>query len=234
RRPVRPAAVAGGGQALGAAPSRGGGVVVVTALVRRTLASPEGLWSTHITTRRREMVDMRRQGGRFVVVAAVVVALFGMSAAWACTGQPLMHLATDQVGEAGSQARVEVLANQAVAGPVTLRWNALDGPVLATADTAAGTPATLVATIPEAAPGVYYLVLDTSAGVARTAFEVSGPAGSPSPSAGDWDARPAARDGGLSSFRAGVALLVVGLVALSALTLVSLGRRRAPAAGRVN
>ncbi|MGH9283080.1 MAG: hypothetical protein ACRD0S_09085, partial [Acidimicrobiales bacterium] len=232
----RPAAMAGGSPVRGAAPIHGGGAVMVTAPARRNLAPSEGLWSTHITTQRREMVDMRRQGGRFVTAAAAVVvaALLGISAAWACTGQPLLHLATDQVGEVGSQAKVEVLANQAVAGPVTLRWNALDGPVLATADTAAGTPATLVATIPEAAPGVYYLVLDTSAGVARTAFEVTGSAGSASPAAGDWDARAAGREGALSSFRAGVALLVAGLVALSVLTLASLGRRRAPAAGRVN
>lgn len=133
---------------------------------------------------------MGKRAGRFGAVAAVLgIALTGVSAAWACTGQPLMHLASEQVGQVGSRARVEVLANQAVAGPVTLRWNALDSPVLATADVTAGAAATLDATIPEASPGVYYLVLDTSAGVARSAYEVTTrETSTPSPAANAWAA----------------------------------------------
>ena len=138
-----------------------------------------------------------------------------------------MHLATDAVGDAGSHARVEVLANQAVSGPVTVRWNALDGPVLAQATVSPGTAATLDVTIPQAAPGVYYLVLDTSAGVARSAFEVTDQAGSPATPASPWATSQAAGDDApLGSFRAGVALLAVGLVGVSALTLGTLARRR--------
>lgn len=170
---------------------------------------------------------MSRPGGKMAVVVAVVgIALAGMSAAWACTGQPLMHLATDAVGEAGSHARVEVLANQAVSGPVAVRWNALDGPVLAQDVVAPGTAATLDVTIPEAGPGVYYLVLDTSAGVARSAFEVTDQA-APATAASPWVTRQAGGDDApLGAFRAGVALLAVGLVAMAALTLVTLARRR--------
>lgn len=171
-------------------------------------------------------------GGRRVVavsMAVTAVVLAGMSAAWACTGRPLMHLATDAVGEARSHARVEVPANQAVAGPVTLRWNSLEGPVLAQADVTAGRPATLDATIPDAAPGVYYLVLQTSAGVARSAFQVAGAAaGAP---ATPWAAaEPAGAGGPFSTLGAGMALLGAGLVGMAGLTLVAVARRRRVAA----
>lgn len=173
---------------------------------------------------------MRRRSTVAVVVAVAGVVLAGMSVAWACTGQALMHMATDSVGEVRSHARVEVLANQAVAGPVALRWNALDGPVLARAEVKAGQAATLDATIPDAAPGVYYLVLETSAGVARSAFEVTG-AAAPAP-ASPWAkaAEPAGAGGPLGSFEAGLALLGVGLVGISAMTLVAVARRRRVAA----
>lgn len=169
---------------------------------------------------------MRSRRTVATLVAAIGMGLAGVSAAWACTGQPLMELASDQVGEARSQAKVEVLANQAVAGPVALRWNSLEGPVLATADVPAGQAATLDATIPDAAPGVYYLVLETSAGVARSAFQVSGPSTAASPD-GVWPvAQPAGADGSFGALEAGLALLGVGLVSLSALTLVGVARRR--------
>jgi hypothetical protein len=171
-----------------------------------------------------------RPGGLAAFVTLACIAVVGVGAAWACTGQPLMHLATDAVGEAGSHARVEVLANQAVSGPVAVRWNALDGPVLAQADLAPGTAATLDVTIPQTAPGVYYLVLDTSAGVARSAFEVTDPMEAPASPASPWAATSAAGDDApFGSFRAGVALLAVGIVAMSAITLVALARRRTAA-----
>ena len=173
---------------------------------------------------------MRRRSTVAMVMAVAGVALAGMSVAWACTGQPLMHLATDSVGEVRSHARVEVLANEAVAGPVALRWNALDGPMLASAEVKAGQATTLDATIPDAAPGVYYLVLQTSAGVARSAFEVTGAPGSASTSPWAKAAEPAAADGPLGSFEAGLAVLGVGLVGISALTLVAVARRRRVAA----
>lgn len=173
---------------------------------------------------------MQRRSIMTVFVAVVGMAVAGMSVAWACTGQPLMSLAGDPVGEARSQARVDVLANQAVSGPVALRWNSLEGPVLARADVTAGMPATLDATIPDAAPGVYYLVLETSAGVARSAFEVAGPAAAPVP-ANPWATpEPAGAGGSLGSLEAGLALLGVGLVGISALTLVGVARRRRVAA----
>ncbi|MGH9177797.1 MAG: hypothetical protein ACRD0N_04490 [Acidimicrobiales bacterium] len=161
-------------------------------------------------------------------MAVVGVGLAGMSMAWACTGQPLMNLATDAVGEARSEARVEGLANQAVSGPVTLRWNSMEGPVLASADVEAGTAMTLAATIPDAAPGVYYLVLQTNAGVARSAFEVTG--ATTNAPADPWTAAQPAGDGSSRAFEGGLALLGAGLVGLSMLTLVAVARRRrAPA-----
>ena len=175
---------------------------------------------------------MRRRSTVAMVMAVAGIALAGMSVAWACTGQPLMHLATDSVGEVRSHAKVEVLANEAVAGPVALRWNALDGPVLASAEVTAGQATTLDATIPDAAPGVYYLVLQTSAGVARSAFEVTGTGAPGSASTSPWAkaAEPAGADGPLGSFEAGLAVLGVGLVGISAVTLVAVARRRRVAA----
>ncbi|MGH9282760.1 MAG: hypothetical protein ACRD0S_07465 [Acidimicrobiales bacterium] len=162
-------------------------------------------------------------------MAVVAVVLIGMSAAWACTGQPLMHMATDAVGEARSHAQVEVLANQGVSGPVVLRWNSLEGTVLAQADVTAGEAATLDATIPDAEPGVYYLVLETNAGIARSAFQVSGAdAGAPST---PWPAaEPAGDSRPFSSLEVGMGLLGAGLVGMAGLTLVGVARRRRAAA----
>ncbi|MGH9177799.1 MAG: hypothetical protein ACRD0N_04500 [Acidimicrobiales bacterium] len=172
---------------------------------------------------------MRDRRAVAAVVAVAGTILVGISTAWACTGQPLMHLASDAVGEARSEAKVEVLANQAVSGPVVLRWNSLEGPVLARADVAAGEAATLDATIPDAEPGVYYLVLQTNAGIARSAFQVSG-AGAGAPSTPWPAAEPAGTGGPFSSLEAGMGLLGAGLVGMAGLTLVGVARRRRAAA----
>ena len=110
----------------------------------------------------------------FGVVAAVTI---GAGVAWACTGQTYMNIPVT-AGAPGSPLSMEVVAGpQLAAGAVAVHWNSIDGPVLASTTVAEGEGAVLEATVPQVAPGVYYLVLDTANGdLARSAFEVTGDA----------------------------------------------------------
>lgn len=160
-------------------------------------------------------------------VAAVAAVLFAASVAWACTGQVTMSVAPVSSGAPGSVVTVDVAAGPGLdQGPMQVRWNGLDGQVLATTDRSAS----LAVTIPQADPGVYYLVLSNDrSDVARAAFEVTGPSGSPAASAWVSSSEPARSDAPASSTSAlasGVALLLVGLFGLSALAFFGLRTNR--------
>lgn len=128
---------------------------------------------------------------KLVVTTAVALAgavmLFG-SVAFACTNLATLNLnkASGQPGDTlevtGSSFRV---AKEGPSNPVLLRWNGLEGPVLAqTLPDAAGN-VSLTATIPQAQPGYYVLVATQHSpeGVAeygtpaRAAFQILGPGG---------------------------------------------------------
>lgn len=169
-------------------------------------------------------------GGRRLVTAAFggAAALLGAAGiAFACTGQPVMQLAGQPMGEAGSKVALNVLASaQLEKAPVSVHWNAINGPILATASLSAE-GGKMEVTVPQVGPGVYYLVLDAGeAGVGRAAFEVTAPAGAPAqPSAWDAGERPASRTSG--PLTAGMVMLAVGLVGLGGFGLVTAARSRA-------
>jgi len=125
----------------------------------------------------------RGQAKIFAVTGAACVALAALaSLAWACTPQARM-LALSPI--AASPGRSVTVNGDSVApgADVALRWNSAQGERLAltTAD-AAGTYS-VSGTVPNVAPGIYYIV--ATAGIAgqpapqmaRIAFEVTGAAG---------------------------------------------------------
>lgn len=184
---------------------------------------------------------------------AAVATMLGGSWAWACTAAPSI-VSVDPLGEAspdagsgfglaGSTVRVQGLAVSPGA-PVSIRWNATDGPVIGVAPATNNGKFAVAATVPAAAaPGIYYMVADLNGvAVARTAFEVTGP-GIAAPAQGGslWAAAPSApapatgssASGGATSGVVGVGLLGGGLVLLfGGATAATLSRRRGRAAVR--
>jgi hypothetical protein len=181
------------------------------------------------------MAARRFYVGAFTAMAAVVAL---SASAWACTA--FTSLKTPATGVAESQIDV---TGQSLISPgqpiraVELRWNALNGPVLAQAQADDSGRITASVTVPAASPGVYYVVavVDGRA-VARSAFEVTPPPGvaatAPNPGglrASDALANPST--GGSTGPQAGVILLAVGLVLLAGGlgSVVIRSGRRAPA-----
>lgn len=170
-----------------------------------------------------------RRAGAGVVLGALALVLSVASMAWACTAQ--VNVIGPLSGAPGSEVTVKGGAAPANE-QVFILWNALDGQRLATTTANGGGDFSATVTVPEVAPGVYFMVIageDRSEGVARMAFEVT-------PAAGDPVLRPASelatvpvesRDSGLAL---GVTLLAVGLVALfSGFTFAAVRRSRATA-----
>ena len=135
-------------------------------------------------------MTVRRRVPLFGALVATAVVLTA-AMAFACTNLATLNLSSasgkpgDGIIVTGSSFRMP--AN--VTTGVQLRWNALDGPVLAEATPdKAGNFSTTV-TIPDAQPDVYVLVAvlrdakgaDTSGTPARAQFQVLGGAGKPAP-----------------------------------------------------
>lgn len=155
--------------------------------------------------------------------AAVAVTMFA-SAAWACTA--FTSLRGVQSGLA--QSRVEMTGESLVmpnerTRAVELRWNSLQGPLLAQAEADRSGNLSTTVTIPEAAPGTYFVVaIVQGRAVARSIFEVvAAPGTEPTPAAESQlglrsTDRPAVQADRGSGLEAGIALLAVGLVLLVA------------------
>ncbi|MGH9279929.1 MAG: hypothetical protein ACRD12_17750, partial [Acidimicrobiales bacterium] len=137
-------------------------------------------------------MGIQRKIGLLGALAAAVVVVTG-AMAYACTNLATLNLssATGKPGDSiivtGSSFRMP--AN--VTTGVQIRWNGVDGPVLAEATPdKAGTFSTTM-TVPEAQPDVYVIVAtlrdargaDTSGTPARAQFQVVGGAGKPIPAA---------------------------------------------------
>lgn len=197
---------------------------------------------------------------RKMVLATGAIAAMGMAAAsagWACSANLSVNTLPLLAGPPGSEVRVSGSATNG--GPVELRWDGLNGPVLATArpapggSTANGTawPYAASVKIPDALPGTHYIVVQSSTGDGtdggsttsswtRAAFNIpqSGPVPDPSAPAEDdssrrlWNGRDSgtrATDGGLG---AGLVLLGIGGVGLAgAAGLLGLRRHKAHVEG---
>ncbi|HSH58973.1 MAG TPA: hypothetical protein VK988_04895 [Acidimicrobiales bacterium] len=182
-----------------------------------------------------------RSRGAVVATSIVGLVLAMASVAWACTIQARIVAVTPGSGTERSALTVrgEGLGQSSTGAPlpVEIRWNALDGPVVGTAVADPSGNFSAEVTVPEAAPGVYsLLVVAEGAGLGRTAFEVTPSAvapvpASPSPVADAWAgdsagvASPDAPAAGLG-LTVGVGMLAVGLVALFSGFTVAVSRRR--------
>lgn len=140
------------------------------------------------------------------VTAAVLVA--AAVGAWACVPFPMLSVEPSASAAPGTEVTVEGL--DFGSAPVELRWNALDGPLLAkTQGPIFSTPVT----VPESPAGIYTIVglgraPDGSVGAKTAAsFQVTGPA-APSP---DVPATVAADSGGDDSDDDGPSTAVVAL-----------------------
>lgn len=169
-----------------------------------------------------------RRAGHVLLGAFVVITVAWTGAAFACTAQPQVYSLQPESATPGSAITV---SGESVTGssPVEIRWNGVGGPLLATATPVQGRFATQVK-VPNVSPGIYSVMLVTSDGTARAAFEVVGAAApAPAPAAPLWaNAGAPAVDShaspGPSSL--GVALLAVGLAGLFAGSAVAVVRRR--------
>jgi hypothetical protein len=165
------------------------------------------------------------------VLTAVGLALSMASVAWACTAQ--VNVVGPLSGPSGSEVTVKGGAAPANA-QVHILWNGLDGQRLATAPTNGAGDFSTAVTVPQVAPGVYFMVIasdDASEGVARMAFEVTPGAGSQRVLASAPDAvTSSGSQSSDSGVAVGAALLAVGVVALfSGFTFAAVRRSRASA-----
>ncbi len=114
--------------------------------------------------------------GVVLSLAVIVLAVQGDTGAWACVPQPLISVQPRASGPSGSDVTVEALA---VSGAAEIRWNGVDGPLLATAT---GPSFSVPVSLPDAPPGLYAIVVfergaDGSVGSSgRAAFQITGDA----------------------------------------------------------
>lgn len=180
------------------------------------------------------MVKARKLVPTLSAVAGVMIVAFGATA-WACTA--FTTLSGPKSGVAESQVTVEgeSLIREADADKeVELRWNGVEGPLLAEITTNGRGAMEAAVTIPDTAPGIYFIVaVAEDRGVARMSFEVMPSPGNPAPvvdpltevATADGLGSPAADQPDFSVLL-GVALLSVGLVLLAGGTAVLVSNRR--------
>lgn len=150
--------------------------------------------------------------------AVLAVVSVGISTAWACAAQPLLVIHPQASGASRSTATV---IGQAFSNPVEIRWNALDGPLLARLLPDA--PSAQM-TIPDVPPGIYAVIgVERVPGgavgnTARASFQVAAPKGKTNQGMGQ-PASNSREDGAWGFWRVvAVALGAVALVALGSAT----------------
>ncbi len=114
------------------------------------------------------------RGASWLACIALAGLIVAASSSWACVPQPLLSILPRSSGEPGSQVTLQGIH---FSGRVEVRWNTVDGPLLATATQS---PFSVTATIPQSSPpGLYALVAferDPAGGivgVTRSAFEIT-------------------------------------------------------------
>lgn len=159
------------------------------------------------------------RGRRLAVLttAAAAAVLLIASAGWACTNFVRIESVTPGVIQPASSASVRGV--DAVArSTVELRWNRIDGPVLAvTQADGAGTFVAQIA-VPNVTPGIYVLTATSEGHVARAAVHV-GVADIAAQAGATTADRTRGRHGGgsaLTILAAGLLLLASGAVVLAA------------------
>lgn len=165
---------------------------------------------------------------RAAVPAAISLVLIAGSASYACVPQPFVVIHPQSSGAVGSQ--VTVNGQLFETARVEIRWNATDGPLLATAQS---TDFAVPLTVPSAPPGLYTLIAFSRGAngvlgsVARAEFQVTGPA--PVPVTESPVRNEAATESSNGASFASVAA-AVGLVAIGAFGGAAVVARRRPRA----
>ncbi len=192
-------------------------------------------------------MGVKRTAAVFAGAVAALVMAVGV-AAYACTNLATLNLSGaranpgDAITVTGSSFAVG--EDGAAASPVLVRWNGVDGDVLAqvTPDQSGNVSASF--TVPPAEPGQYVIVAtqrdaegkDEFGTPARAAFEVVGPSGRPAPAVTDTPASTASDSSGAGAvaLMAGLGVVGVGLFALGSTAFVrELRRRDVPTAERI-
>ncbi len=169
-------------------------------------------------------------------MAAGLVVFVSAVAVSACVPQPLISLDPKSSGPSGSQVTVNVFSLSG--GRAELRWNSIDGEMLATGG---GSELSQSITIPQVPPGLYSIILleRTASGAlaasGRAAFEVTGSDGIATTGAGS-EVTPKE----IASRRPPSAIVSASLAALGGAVLVGFGfaggiiltRRRAADSGK--
>lgn len=120
--------------------------------------------------------------GPFVLALGMAAVLAAASAAAACTPMLAMYPLSSPAGDPGKE--VTVKGTSPSTDPVEVRWDGIRGPMLGTASVDEETGAfSIDVEIPEAAPGLHYVVAvggaskgGDSTGWSRAPFKVAGPA----------------------------------------------------------
>jgi len=190
---------------------------------------------------------MTRKCKIVVGLAALAAVMVSASIAWACTAQFYLNQVTPSAAPA--RATVSLTGSSQVQAPVEIRWNTATGPRVDTATTGSAASFSSQITVPDVAPGVYYLVVVSSGQkLASAPLQVTDPsANTPSPAAsGDlwtgFDVNQPSIDGlgGVSKAPGGLkaglvlgmGLLAVGTVAaVSTLAVIGRARRRSAKSG---
>lgn len=172
---------------------------------------------------------------RLLLAVGLLAAVVGGKAAdaYGCVPQPFILVRPQASAAAGTEVKVDgqLFPN---GSRIEIRWNATDGPLLATTQSA---DFSVPITIPSAPAGLYtVLALSRSQSgvqgeVARAGFQVTGAAPAPPPAASPPEARPEPPSSGggtsFASVAAAVGLVALGLVAGALL----FGRRSKHATG---
>lgn len=104
-----------------------------------------------------------------IATAAVAIVMLGAASfAWACTTQAFVSGLSPEFGPSGT--RVTVTGERFTPGPVQVRWNGTNGPVLATTN---GPNFSVTITIPAATPDFYTILAVGTEGRAPATFEVT-------------------------------------------------------------
>lgn len=169
------------------------------------------------------------RGSVVLMLTALTTVAVVAAKASACVPQPLIVVSPKSSGPPGAQVTVDGFAMN---GLVEIRWNAIDGPLLAEGE---GPVFSVPVTVPETDEGVYTLLAlerDANGGLgstARSSFEVTGGSGS-SPPRRSQSSPVATSQGrsGSSTLSLPVATVVavgMGLVVLGGIGALLLARR---------
>lgn len=165
----------------------------------------------------------RLLGVFLAAVSAGSLALVGVT--WACIPQARLVVVTPQAsGAAGSQVTVQGIGFDAPPSSSEVRWNTVDGPMLAQATDA---DFSVPVTIPDVPPGLYSLLVMSRdadgvlANTGRASFQVTGTGssepvapvgGSPVASAGSAAAKEAQDDDGPNTLLLAAGALAIAMV----------------------